>query len=262
MEGANQQMELKMMGPSTGERQPVLEIQNEENLDDDDRRRTTNIQSLIHLLKGNIGPGCLSLPWAFSQLGFRVGLITTVFLAVLTAYNTVSIIHIKRAHLNHRSTSFGDLGEMAYGSAFSIFVTASLCLQQLSVCTVFFSFIGDNISSVVLLLSSSSSPAVDDDSVAHSSSGFTSLLENSRFIMTAIFPFVMILSCLPNLKVLAPVTAVGTLFLFVGFGLLGTVASLNWENRPTDSVDIDWRVVSLYLSQICEKGLDPCFNFF
>jgi len=227
---------------------PSVESSNEENIDDDDKKRTTNFQTLIHLLKGNIGPGCLSLPWAFSQLGLSVGFIATVFLAVLTAYNSLSIIYVKKAHLNHRSTSFGDLGEMAYGSAFRAFVTASLCLQQLAICTVFISFIGDNVSSAALLLFSDSTPSfissIDDGDVANSSSVLSNLLENSRFIMLVSLPFVIILSFLPNLKVLAPVTAIGTMLLFIGFGLLGIVSGLNWESRPTDTLEIKWRAVS------------------
>ena len=40
---------------------------------EDALHRTTWMQSFLHLLKGYIGPGCLSLPWAVSQLGIASG---------------------------------------------------------------------------------------------------------------------------------------------------------------------------------------------
>ena len=41
------------------------------------------------------------------------------------------------------------MGEKAYGSKFRSYVTTALCTQQLAICTVFFSFMGGNLASVV-----------------------------------------------------------------------------------------------------------------
>jgi hypothetical protein len=49
--------------------------------------RTTAKQSFIHLLKGYVGPGCLSLPWALSQLGVGLGSVVIFVVAYWTSYN-------------------------------------------------------------------------------------------------------------------------------------------------------------------------------
>ena len=49
--------------------------------DEDGNEQTTVQQTFIHLLKGYIGPGMLSLPWAVSQLGIPVGCIGIFIMA-------------------------------------------------------------------------------------------------------------------------------------------------------------------------------------
>ena len=46
--------------------------------------KTTESQTFIHLLKGYIGPGCLSLPWAVSQVGFVGG---TIAIAIMSFWS-------------------------------------------------------------------------------------------------------------------------------------------------------------------------------
>ena len=58
--------------------------------------RTTAGQAFIHLLKGYIGPGCLSLPWAVSQVGFLGGAIAIAIMSFWSSYNCWTIVKIKR----------------------------------------------------------------------------------------------------------------------------------------------------------------------
>ena len=205
-----------------------------------ERNRTTSRQTFLHLLKGYIGPGCLSLPWAFSQLGIRLGLLVTISISILTSYNALSIMAIKRAYLNNRNTTYGDLGELAYGPKFRKIVTFCVCTQQLAICTVFFSFIGGNLATVAIRVLQSDSND-DDNHDGHS----WLFLGNRQVVMAAVFPIIMFLSCLPNLRVLAPVTAMGTILLFAGFGLIGVMISLNWESKPEEDIEVNWSAVSV-----------------
>ena len=101
-----------------------------------------------------------------------------------------------------------DLGEIAYGSYFRSYVSLSVCVQQLAVCTVFFSFIGDNVASIMRELN-------------------WVWLTDQRVVVTLVVPFAMALSCAPNLRALAPATATGTFFLFSAFALLASTVVLN-----------------------------------
>jgi hypothetical protein len=57
--------------------------------DDDDfnEHKTTFWQTYIHLLKGYIGCGVLSLPWAVSQLGVPLGCVVIIALAYWSSYS-------------------------------------------------------------------------------------------------------------------------------------------------------------------------------
>lgn len=49
--------------------------------------KTTAMQTYIHLLKGFVGVGCLSLPWAISILGYVGGFVSIFVLSAWTSYN-------------------------------------------------------------------------------------------------------------------------------------------------------------------------------
>jgi hypothetical protein len=55
--------------------------------DDFTEHKTTFWQTYIHLLKGYIGCGVLSLPWAVSQLGVTGGCIAIIALAYWSSYS-------------------------------------------------------------------------------------------------------------------------------------------------------------------------------
>ena len=60
------------------------------------RNTTTNVETLLAILKGNIGPGCLALPWAFSSLGIPLGCFITCLITALVAYNGWTLVVLKR----------------------------------------------------------------------------------------------------------------------------------------------------------------------
>jgi hypothetical protein len=55
--------------------------------DDFTEHKTTFWQTYIHLVKGYIGCGVLSLPWAVSQLGVPAGCVAIVALAYWSSYS-------------------------------------------------------------------------------------------------------------------------------------------------------------------------------
>ena len=184
--------------------------------------RTTALQTYLHILKGNIGPGCLSLPWAVSVLGIPLALMTLLALCAITSFNCWTVVRWKRRHMaDRRDVTYADLGQLAYGSKFRSFVLFCVCTTQLCVCTVFFSFIGENISAVLRAVA----PGTP--------------LDNSRVVMSLILPMAMFLSCAPNLKVLSPLSAVGMVLLLLAFGCISLIMTINWADRPADLPTVD-----------------------
>jgi amino acid permease len=216
--------------------------------DDDDRMRmdeqqqhqqhqTTVGQTWIHLVKGYVGPGCLSLPWAISQLGIPLGCLSLAIISGWTSYNCWIVVKLKRyieqqqppptTNLTNTdggaseapsstmtSVTYPEVGDWAYGRRFHNYVIACVCVQQLAVCTVFLSFIGENVLAVLQRF---------DIAFCATHVG----------VITLVLPAVMALSFLPNLKALAPVVASATLFLGLAFASIGVVMALEWKHRPT-----------------------------
>ena len=223
--------------------------------------RTTPAQSFLHLVKGYIGPGCLSLPWAVSQLGIAWGCVACVGMAYWTSYNCWMLVRLKRELLQQQQTvaemtshheqqephnnnstnvptqqqqhhvTYPHVSTWLYGPRMGQFTTWCICVQQLSVCTVFLSFVGTNLQAVL--------EAVWEVQLNHTT------------VITAVLPAALALTFLPNLKALAPVMAAGTGLLLMGLLLLAAVIGLEWPHRVTPQViAVHWRKAPLALCAI------------
>jgi len=226
---------------------------NEEDGDDLDgsSTKTSSVSAFIHLLKGYVGPGCLSLPWAVSQMGYAGGTLAIAIVSFWTSYNCYSIVKIKKyiersnmleqeenggmkksssaTSLASSALTYPDIGEWAFGETFEQFISSAVCVQQLSVCTVFFSFIGENIHAVGQLIP-----------------GNVPLVLSSHVgVMTVALPFIMALTFIRSLKALTPVMVLATILLFSGFGLIGYTIFAVLANRPREAMELEWTSVPL-----------------
>lgn len=110
--------------------------------------------------------------------------------------------------------TFPDVGEWAYGTTFQQYVGACVCTQQLAICTVFISFIGENLLAVFDRMNLG---------------GF---FDTHAGVMTAVFPVVLSLSFMPSMKKLVPFMALGTILLLACIGLIGVIVGKEWDIRP------------------------------
>ena len=189
--------------------------------------KTTVWQTFIHLTKGYVGVGVLSLPWAISQLGIPFGVIGCFIMAYWTSYNCWTVVLLKRYIEQTQGTenenegsvegstvtsvTYPDVGGWAYGKTFHSYVTVCICVQQLAVCTVFLSFIGENVLAVL---------------------EFMGVSTNHVAVISLALPAVLALSFSPNLKTLASVVGAATVFVLLGFGFVGIILGQQWDNRP------------------------------
>ena len=92
-------------------------------------------------------------------------------------------------------------------------MTACICTQQLAVCTVFLSFIGENLAAVF---------------------EFLGISTNHIAVISMALPAVVLLNFLPNLKALAPVMTAASIFVLIGFGVIGIILADEWDHRPDE----------------------------
>lgn len=62
---------------------------------------TSNIDTMIHLLKGNIGTGILAMPDAFKNAGLFVGLFATMVLGVICTHCMHMLVNFGNLNLLH-----------------------------------------------------------------------------------------------------------------------------------------------------------------
>jgi amino acid permease len=229
-------------------RRKLSQLKDDDDDDDSQEHKTTVWQTFIHLTKGYIGCGVLSLPWAVSQLGVPLGCTMIVLMSCWSSYNCWTVVKLKRFIerknvsvgnyvpqtsaiddaasdtpsnvSNNTNITYPDVGEWAYGRQFNSYVTACVCIQQLAICTVFLSFIGENILAVLERME-------------------VHMLSTHAGVLTLALPVVLSLSYLPNLKSLSPVMAAGSITLMVGFGVLGYVIVKFWDERPETTPTIN-----------------------
>jgi len=242
----------------------------------DHHGKTDAVETFLHLVKGYMGAGCLSLPWAVSQLGITFGIIGIIGMSVWSSYNCWIVVQLKRymertthapenvandaqqqpvksesnatngpgagantadgnddaaevASVASSNITYPDVGDWAYGARFQKYVTLCICTQQLAICTVFVSFVGENLLAVLVRM--------------NLPFGHTS-------VMTLALPVILGLSLIPSLKLLAPVMATGFVLLLASLAALGVIVVDKWSDRPDTLPTIDPPQIPLALCAI------------
>ena len=211
-----------------------------------EEHKTSVMETFIHLLKGYMGAGCLSLPWAMSQLGVFWGIVAIFAMSFWSSYNCWIVVKLKRyiertsVNSDDRSSVSGtstqsnmtypEVGGWAYGTNFQSATSTAICTQQIAICTVFCSFVGENL---LALLHS-----LNFYGIGHSGA------------ISLVFPFLLGLSFIPSLKSLAPVMAAGTILLIGSFIAIGVIIKEEWDYRPDETPEIHPPLVPLSLCAI------------
>lgn len=181
---------------------------------------TTDCDTLTHLLKASLGTGILAMPDAFKDAGLSVGIFATIFVAFLCTY--CSYILVRCAHeLYHRTRvsamSFADVAEVSFNSGpkpirkyaglARFIVQFGLFLTYFGTCSAYTVIIGKNFGQVI---------------DQYSGERF-----DQRWIIGGCLIPLILLSWVPNLKKLAPVSLLANAFMGIGLGI--TFYYLVWD---------------------------------
>jgi solute carrier family 36 (proton-coupled amino acid transporter) len=169
-------------------------------------------ETLTHLLKASLGTGILAMPVAFSYAGLVGGIISTILTAVVCTH--CAYILVKCAHTLYRRTrktamGFSEVAEVAFtngpawGKPFAGIAKYSilycLFLTYFGTCSVYTVIVANNFQQVI----------------EHYVGGEVSL----RLCIAALLIPLILLSWIPNLKYLAPVSMIANVFMGIGLGI-------------------------------------------
>uniref|UniRef100_A0A1B0D729 Amino acid transporter transmembrane domain-containing protein n=1 Tax=Phlebotomus papatasi TaxID=29031 RepID=A0A1B0D729_PHLPP len=175
---------------------------------------TTNIETLIHILKGSLGTGILAMPEAFANSGYVSGFINTLIIGALCTYCLHILVRTqyiicKRNRLPiltfpasmQIALEQGPKSLRPYARASALIVDTFLIIYQLGICCVYIVFVATNIKQLV--------------------DYYWMELDVKIHMLIILMPLIG-LNCIRNLKLLAPFSSFANVITFVGLGLILT----------------------------------------
>lgn len=169
---------------------------------------TTNFDTLIHLLKGNIGTGILALPMAFKYSGLYIGLagimvmgfICTHCMHILVGCSHELCWRMKVPSMNFPDVSYHALSTgpfvwRKYALLLRRTINVFLCITQLGGCSVYFVVVSINLKEVI-------------------DHYFVTL--DTRIYLFLLFIPMILLNFLKNLKYLAPISLFASILTVTG----------------------------------------------
>lgn len=193
---------------------------------------TTDCDTLTHLLKASLGTGILAMPVAFKNAGLLVGIIATIFVAFICthcAYVLVKCAHVLYYKTRRTEMDFADIAEVAFSTGprwatklakpSRYIIQISLFATYFGTCSVYAVIVAANFEKVIKFYSESAS----EDSII-------------REITACLLIPLILLSWVPNLKYLAPVSMVANLFMAAGLG--ATFYYLVWDLPPINTLPL------------------------
>ncbi|KAG1676406.1 Proton-coupled amino acid transporter 4 [Nymphon striatum] len=176
-------------------------------------RKTTNIESMIHVLKGNIGPGLLAIPSALKNTGLVLGSTMILFLGAMCIHCMHQLLKCSREatrRTGRKKIAYADIAEITFATgpkplrrfsgAANIIVKLFLCVTQFGICSVYFLFVPQNVKQVV--------------------EHYTDVTLSLQAYMAIMLPIAILLCCIKNLKALAPASTFANIIQLSGICII------------------------------------------
>jgi proton-coupled amino acid transporter len=162
--------------------------------------------------------GCLSLPYAFSHVGYYIGVPLILLLASFTLLGWIMLLRCKQRLVGNLPLSYGDVTERVFGPIGRSTVNFFVMLTQLGICSVYFSFIASNMQAVL------------PDGLVIASLHYLVLLQ---------LPLMLAFCSITDLRHITPLSMAANLFFFIGlcivFGYDGHNIELATPDKPKSS---------------------------
>ncbi|XP_014641644.1 PREDICTED: proton-coupled amino acid transporter 1 isoform X2 [Ceratotherium simum simum] len=215
---------------------------------------TTWFQTLIHLLKSNIGTGLLGLPLAVKNAGLLMGPLSLLVMGIV-AVHCMGILVKCAHHFCHRlNKSFVDYGDtVMYGLESSPSswlrnhahwgrhtVDFFLIVTQLGFCCVYFVFLAENFKQVIEAANATTSNCHNNETVI-----LTPTMD-SRLYMLTFLPFLVLLVFIRNLRVLSVFSLLANVSMLVSLVMIYQFIVQRIPNPSRLPLVASWKTYPLF----------------
>uniref|UniRef100_A0A8C6UTB7 Solute carrier family 36 member 1 n=1 Tax=Neogobius melanostomus TaxID=47308 RepID=A0A8C6UTB7_9GOBI len=189
--------------------------------------KNTFFQTLIHLLKGNIGTGLLGLPLAVKNAGLVLGPISLLVMGVIAVHCMRLLVKCSH-HLSENcpSLSYGDAVQYGLENVSGLrrhsqwgkrVVEVFLIITQLGFCCVYFVFLSENVKQVV---EAANATTINCEQNFTNQTNVLVPSFDKRLYMLCFMPFIILLVFTPDLKYLAPLSLIANLVMSASLVLI------------------------------------------
>uniref|UniRef100_A0A671PI77 Proton-coupled amino acid transporter 4-like n=1 Tax=Sinocyclocheilus anshuiensis TaxID=1608454 RepID=A0A671PI77_9TELE len=230
--GADMEVMTPLMEEAGGEEEDVDKDEDPEHLP----QGITFTQTLLHLLKGNIGTGLLGLPLAVKNAGIVLGPVSLLLMGVVCVHCMHILVNcshqlserLKRSPLGYSDTvavamEMSSSQCLRKGAHFGRhLVNFFLVLTQLGFCSVYFVFLAENIKQVMEgahLNSSVETVLIHSNSLEE---GAVATGLDLRLYMVFLLPFIIVLTFIRDLRNMAALSAIANLCMAISLILIFT----------------------------------------
>ncbi|XP_067010219.1 proton-coupled amino acid transporter-like protein pathetic isoform X2 [Anabrus simplex] len=211
-------------------------------LDRDLEHPTSNLDTLIHLLKGNIGTGILAMPDGFRNAGLVLGTLGTLLMGVICTHcmhMLVKCSHELCRRSQVPSLSFSEVVERSFETgperlqrssrAAKVLVNTFLCITQLGFCCVYLVFVAENLRDVLLY--------------------FNVHLHKYEYLLIMMIPMIL-LNWVKNLKYLTPVSLFAAIVTVTGLGITFFYMLQGLPRTSTVKAFAGWKQLPLFFGTV------------
>uniref|UniRef100_A0A9L0T7S0 Solute carrier family 36 member 2 n=1 Tax=Equus caballus TaxID=9796 RepID=A0A9L0T7S0_HORSE len=199
-----------------------------ESPDSEKTKGITEFQTLVHLLKSNIGTGILGLPLAVRNAGILMGPLSLLAIGFISTHCMYILVRCAQRFCHRLNKPFLDYGDtVMYGlkagpSAWlqnhahwgRRIVSFFLIVTQLGFCCVYIVFLADNLKQVMDAVNSTTNSCHYNETVIPTHT------MDSRLYMLSFLPFLVLLAFVRNLRVLTIFSMLANISMLVSLIIL------------------------------------------